>query len=208
MNQPAQKPPTVRLSVAVLGVLVVGMGLAMAIYRHDHPASDSAPFATPSAVVQSPSATVSSLLPAPATTQSTAPANPSAYVVSINRSVSAGTLLIDIQAMECGVTTIGAAGAELAAPSGAQWCLVRVEVTNKGSSSFTFSAASPLAFDSKGDKFSADNNAVLYVSNPFLTLNPGVSGLDVVPFQLAMGTRLTSLEFYGPDPLTPVSVSI
>jgi hypothetical protein len=112
----------------------------------------------------------------------------------------------DVESMECRVTQLGTIYAGTTAPAGSQWCLVRLTVTNVGTSPTIYTSGGT-AFDSMGDKFSSDEEAEPYVSDAFgVTLNPGVTISDVVPFQLSMTDSLSRMEFSSF--MTPGSVSV
>lgn len=144
----------------------------------------------------------------PAANSGTSQPSDTGNVLNINRTVSVGTMTINVNAMECRLTQIGQDGATLNAQSGSQWCLIRVDVTNIGTTGVTFDVRDQAAYDAAGRQFSSDSDADLYVSNPFLTLNPGVSGLDVVPFELPMSDSLTRMTFGAVGLPSPVSVSL
>jgi hypothetical protein len=130
--------------------------------------------------------------------------------VNIDRVVVAGGIRIDVLEMECGLTRVGSGYATMAAEPGSQWCLVRVNVKNVGSSLASWSAGGETAYDARGDSFSSESEAELYVSNSNLMsgLNPGVSAPDVIPFELSMTDRLVRIDFPGGFNEASVSVPL
>ena len=119
-------------------------------------------------------------------------------------------LRIDVIEMECGLTKVGSGYATLAAEPGSQWCLVRVNVKNISSSPGLWSAGGETAYDARGNSFSSESEAELYVSNSNLMggINPGVSAPDVIPFELPMNDRLVRMSFYAGFNEAPVSVAL
>jgi hypothetical protein len=96
-----------------------------------------------------------------------------------------------------------------AAEPGSQWCLVRVNVKNISSTPGLWSAGGETAYDARGNSFSSESEAELYVSNSNLIspMNPGVSAPDVVPIEPPMSDRLVRISFYAGFNEAPVSVA-
>ncbi|MCU1494780.1 MAG: hypothetical protein JWO62_2544 [Acidimicrobiaceae bacterium] len=122
-------------------------------------------------------------------------------LVSINHEASMGNLLLEVQEMECGVTQLGAPGLGLTAPNGTQWCLVEIKLSNVSSQLETFNVGGGLAFGLQQRFISPAPEAELFVSTPLLSLAPGTSAPDVVPFEISSTDRITELEFaqYAPQ---------
>jgi hypothetical protein len=144
-------------------------------------------------------------------TQPTAATQPASNIVNVRRVVVAGGIRIDVLEMECGLTRVGAGYATMAADPGSQWCLVRVNVKNVSSSPASWSAGGETGYDARGNSFSSESEAELYVSNSNLMgeMNPGVSAPDVIPFELPMNDHLVRISFPGGfnEPSASVSVS-
>ena|ERR1039458_9337747 len=180
-------------------VLFCAVGLVAAVIAGGYGITHRSLANSPTSIVAQPPTTnvavpsTSPTVTAPPVTQ--APST----VVSIRRVAVADGLRIDVLEMECGLAKVGSGYATLAAEPGSQWCLVRVYVKNISSSPGMWSAGGETAYDSRGNSFSSESDAELYVSNSNLLsgINPGVSAPDVVPFELPMNDKLVRMSFYG-----------
>jgi hypothetical protein len=174
-------------------VLVVAASLAI-YYKTHHDSSSNAPTVSNTFAASQPT----TLPPPPDTTISAPPTTAvtqTTTLVEINHSVTLSDVAYAVDDMECHVTQLGTTYAGISAPQGAQWCLVKLSMTNVGGSP-TDASVGETAFDPTGDKFSIDENATLYVSESFGydPINPGVTVQNVIPFQLSMSDTLVTLQ--------------
>jgi hypothetical protein len=190
--------------VALLAVVIVGE------YRITHPRSTN----TDSQLTNQPQSTT---YVAPTTTPTSPPPTttrprsaPSTGTVSINRVVVANGIRVDVISMQCGLTKVGQGYATLAADPGSQYCLVRVNVKNVSSSPNTWSSGGETAYDARGNTFSSESEAELYVSNSNLMdpMNPGVTAPDIVPFELPVNDRLVRMSLYSGFSESAISVPL
>ena len=180
-------------AVVVLAAVVVG-GYKL---THQSPAPATAAFVPQATVPVTYAVTTPSIAVTPTTQRASTP-DPTSNIVNINRVAMVSGMRIDVVAMECGLTKVGSGYATIAASPGSQYCLVRVNVTNRGSSPNMWSAGGQTAFDERSRSFSSESMALMYVSNSnFSGLNPGMSEPDVIPFELPLGDRLTRNELYA-----------
>jgi hypothetical protein len=194
MNAARDSRSPVRPGIVWGSLLVLVVAATFAIYKTHHASSSSNPTvsntfaASQQTTLPPPPNTTISAPPTTAVTQTTT-------FVEINHSVTLGDVAYDVDDMECHVTQVGTTYAGISAPQGAQWCLVKLSMTNVGSSP-TYSPVGETALDPMGDKFSIDENAMLYVSESFGydPINPGVTVENVIPFQLSMSDILVTLQ--------------
>ena len=73
-----------------------------------------------------------------------------------------------------------------------------------------WSAGGETSYDVRGNSFSSESKAELYVSNSNLMsgMNPGVSAPDLVPFELPKTDKLVRISFYSEFNKAPVSVPL
>ena len=180
-NSRAVRPGILLLCMVALLAVVIIDG-----YRITHPRSTN----TDSQLANQPQSTTyvapttTPTIPAPTTTQAPSGAN---------------GIRVDVISMQCGLTKVGQGYATLAANPGSQYCLVRVYVKNVSSSPNTWSSGGETAYDARGDTFSSESEAELYVSNSNLMqpINPGVEAPDIIPFELPMSVRLVRMSLYA-----------
>lgn len=111
-----------------------------------------------------------------------------------------GNFAFVVKQIQCGVTSLGTGYLTTSAPSGSQFCLVTMSVKNDKTTARSFYASNQHAIDKHGNTLNADGGDVLYVPNDsaaeYSTLNPGVAITAVVPFQLATGDKIKSLQLH------------
>jgi hypothetical protein len=83
-------------------------------------------------------------------------------------------------------------------PAGSQECLATIKVTNDKKSSQTFFASNQYAYDAQNRQFSADETGALYISNSnsVAQVNPGVTIVALVPFQIPASDKIVRLELH------------
>ena len=203
-NTHAVRPGIVLLSlVALLAVVIFGG------YRITHHRSTDADSLLVNRT-QSIAPIITTAITTPTANQAPAVMVPRSRTTSIHRVAVADGLRIDVVSMQCGLSKVGSGYAKLAATPGSQYCLVRLEVKNISSSPNVGFAGSATAYDARGNSFSSESEADLYVSNSALMdpLNPGIELPDVVPFELSKSDRLVRISFYAGFAKAPVSVPL
>jgi hypothetical protein len=173
-------------------------------YRLTHPAVSQ-----PSSLGSFNGATTPSSTTIATTLPSHTYSGPVQTIYIIDRRANVWGISVDVARMECGLRLIGPTDAQLAASPGSRWCLVRVNVKNISSSPSYWSAGGQVAYDTRGDSFTSESDALLYVSNPNVgPLNPGLSEPDIIPFELPTSDKLTKIDLYAGNSVTPVVVPL
>ena len=83
-------------------------------------------------------------------------------------------------------------------PSGAQECLIYMNVTNDKGSMQTYFASNQYAYEHNGRKFSSDSNVATFLTgaNSYLDVNPGITIQVIVPFQIPGNVSLFYLTLH------------
>jgi len=184
--QPWYRRPVVIATSALVVIVVVIIAVASAGSR-----SNKAPLAAPR-TTGSASGTVP---PTSAPVTTTTLAKPGLNEVALD-----GDFAFVVHGVECGFVTLGKAPLTKQAPPGTQWCLVSMTVMNNKTESQHFFAANQKATDASGRHLAADDAALFYLPNSASdfdsTVTPGDSITVVVPFALATGDTIASLELH------------
>ena len=119
----------------------------------------------------------------------------------LNQVVKDGSFAFTVTRVQCGVTSVGdPATIGKTAPTGTQWCMVAMTVTDDKGASGDFSSTNQKAINASGKQLSADSEALAYMPNDKAsissTINPGVSIDVTVPFQLATGDSIKQLVLH------------
>jgi Domain of unknown function (DUF4352) len=94
-------------------------------------------------------------------------------------------------------------------PPGTQECIVKLRVSDDKSVAQTFFDSNQYAYDAKGQQFSADNNGMYLTGDKDETqLNPGVSMLALVPFNIPSGDSITQLQLHDSEFSGGVTVNL
>jgi hypothetical protein len=139
------------------------------------------------------------------TATTTAPGTP-----GLNQMALDGSFAFTVTSVTCN-TSLSSGPLSTEAPAGSQWCLANMTVKNVKTSAQEFSSSDQKATDAKGNQLSSDTGALLYVDNSssaLSTVNPGVSIQAVVPFQLATGDTIKSLQLHDSPFSNGVTVKV
>jgi Domain of unknown function (DUF4352) len=94
-------------------------------------------------------------------------------------------------------------------PPGTQECIVKLRVSDDKSVAQTFFDSNQYAYDAKGQQFSADNNGMYLTGDKDDTqLNPGVSIIALVPFNIPSGDTITQLQLHDSEFSGGVTVNL
>jgi hypothetical protein len=127
-----------------------------------------------------------------------AAADKAAAVAGLNTPVVDGKFTFTVTKVECGKTTIGTSSF-LTKEAQGQFCLVSMTVKNTGDKAQYLSASGQKAYNDKGQQYSADSGAAIYLdkSNTFLEqINPGNTVKGIVVFDIPTDAKLAKLELH------------
>ena len=127
-----------------------------------------------------------------------AAADKAAAVPGLNTAVVDGKFTFTVTKVECGKPTIGTSS-YLTKEAQGQFCLVSMTVKNTGDKAQYLSSSGQKAFNDKGQQYSADGAAAMYLdkSNTFLEqINPGNSVNGIVVFDIPKDAKLAKLELH------------
>jgi hypothetical protein len=129
------------------------------------------------------------------------PAAPSSGTPGIGHVAKDGDFAFVVKSVTCGASAaaaVNSGGFGERIPSGAKECLVTMAVTADKRTAQTFFACNQYAYDATGRKFSTDGDGVLYLahSNYMTQVNPGITIVALVPFQIPSTDQLVRLELH------------
>ena len=128
------------------------------------------------------------------TATTAAPGTPGLNQVALD-----GSFAFTVASVSCNQTTLGSAPITTDAPAGSQWCVASMTVKNVKTSAQDFMASNQKATDANGNQLSADDVASIYIpgtDSSLSTVNPGVTIQATVPFRLASGDTIKSLQLH------------
>jgi len=108
-----------------------------------------------------------------------------------------GKFEFTVTGVDCGATKIGDEYINTKAQG--EFCLVHMKVKNIGDEAQSFFADNQTAYNVKGQEFSADSGAAIYLADAdsFMSeINPGNSIKGTVVFDVPKGTDLTSIDLH------------
>ena len=108
-----------------------------------------------------------------------------------------GKFEFTVTGVDCGATKIGDEYINTKAQG--EFCLVHMKVKNIGDEAQSFFADNQTAYNAKGQEFSADSGAAIYLADAdsFMSeINPGNSIKGTVVFDVPKGTDLTSIDLH------------
>jgi hypothetical protein len=130
-----------------------------------------------------------------------APAGPSA---------TEGTFAFTITGSKCGVASVGPT--DLLQKATGQFCLVDVAVRNVGKEADLLDSGAQHAVDSQGRQYPVSDRAAVFLNDQTPTLleeiKPGVTVRGVLPFDVPVGAKLTSVVLHESVTSTGVSVPL
>lgn len=132
---------------------------------------------------------------APAVTTTSDPTNNG--TPKLNQPAYDGDFKFVVTSVQCGASAADAIS-PAAVPAGAQECIVTMTVEADKSQAQTFFDSNQYAYDSAGRQFSADSNAIFYVTNDqdATQVNPGITITAEVPFQLPANDSISYFELH------------
>ena len=128
------------------------------------------------------------------TATTVAPGTPGLNQVALD-----GSFAFTVTSVNCNQTTLGSAPITTDAPAGSQWCVANMTVKNVKTSAQSFLASNQKATDANGSQLSADSLGLIYIpgsDSALSTVNPGVTIQATVPFRLATGDTIKSLQLH------------
>jgi len=108
-----------------------------------------------------------------------------------------GKFEFTVTGVDCGAKKIGDEYINTKAQG--EFCLVHMKVKNIGDEAQSFFADNQTAYNAKGQEFSADSGAAIYLADAdsFMSeINPGNSIKGTVVFDVPKGTDLTSIDLH------------
>ncbi len=114
-----------------------------------------------------------------------------------------GGFAFTVQGEVCGAAAAravsGRSGAGETIPPGATECIFTVKVTNDGGTPDTFLDSNQYGFDAAGRQFATDSTGAFYLHGDqnATQLNPGMTIIARVPFQIPASDTITRLELHG-----------
>lgn len=129
----------------------------------------------------------------------------------IGQTANDGEVAFTVTSVQCGVTHVGSGDSGRNVPSGSQWCLTYLTVSNEGTQPLAFAAANEDAVDAAGHQLPVDTSAVPYLTGDTkaisATVAPGAR-LDVVePFQLGASDSITAFVLHASPSSAGVTVA-
>ncbi|ADP81419.1 serine/threonine-protein kinase [Pseudofrankia inefficax] len=124
------------------------------------------------------------------------------------RGFADGSLRFSVDGVECGVTGLGVG--LLTGQSDGHFCLVTMTVRNTGAAPRQLDNGDQYAFDSLGERHTADYTARFYLPGGIIwaTVNPGGSVHGTMAFDVPDGARLTRLELHTTTGTSGVSIPV
>src|SRR5664280_2532615 len=117
----------------------------------------------------------------------------------LNQVALDGSFAFTVTSVSCNQTTLGTAPITTEAPAGSQWCVASMSVKNVKTSAQEYFVSNQKATDANGNQLSADSAALIYIpgsDSALSTVNPGVTIQATVPFRLATGDTIKSLQLH------------
>lgn len=115
----------------------------------------------------------------------------------LNSPARDGKFEFTVTKVQCGVSSVG--DKLLNRKAQGQYCLVSVKVTNVGKEARTLAASSQYAYNSQGDRYSADPAGSFYVDDSgtlWEDINPGNTLVGTIVFDIPQGAKLARLELH------------
>ncbi|MBU2668290.1 DUF4352 domain-containing protein [Actinoplanes bogorensis] len=135
---------------------------------------------------------------APKKAVSKAAEKPQPKAAGFGTAVKDGDFQFTVTGMKCGVAKVG--GQYLSQKAQGQFCLISVQVKNVGKEAQTLIDSAQKAFDAAGTEFSTDSTAGIYANEDqqvfFQEINPGNTVRGKLVFDVAKGTKLTTIELH------------
>jgi hypothetical protein len=141
----------------------------------------------------------------------TAPAH--AARPELGRVVYDGDFAFTVTHISCGAAAaraVSAGGIGETVPAGARECIFTIRVTDDKGTAQTFFDSNQYAYDAGGRQFSADSKGGIYLhgDQDFTQVNPGITIVARVPFQIPAGDRIVRLVLHDSAYSGGVSVGV
>jgi hypothetical protein len=112
-----------------------------------------------------------------------------------------GDFAFVVERESCGAraaAAVNAGGIGETVPGGAVECIFTIKITDDKGVAQTFFDSNQYAYDAAGKQYSADTNASVFLQGDQdnTQVNPGISIIAKLPFQIPAGDRITQLQLH------------